>query len=115
MNIIYSIILLALVGLALTAQGMPTRNDKVNDYQFYFAVLLIYTKEQQKFIESIDKVENVNFLFNSQDIIIIPADESFYDDGSFSIMPSLNSMNDIVELKTEIKKWAKCLPLCQLN
>jgi hypothetical protein len=39
--------------------------------------LLIYTKEQQKFIESIDKAENVNFLFNSEDIIIIPADEGF--------------------------------------
>ena len=61
-------------------------------------VLLIYTKEQQKFIESIDKVENVNFLFNSQDIMIIPADESFYDDSSFSIMPSRNSINNIVEL-----------------
>ena len=61
-------------------------------------VLLIYTKEQQKFIESIDEVENVNFLFNSQDIIIISADEGFCDDGSFSIMPSLNSMNNIVEL-----------------
>ena len=61
-------------------------------------VLLIYTKEQQKFIESIDKVQNVNFLFNSQDIIIIPADEGFYDDGSFSVIPSLNSIRDIGEL-----------------
>ena len=61
-------------------------------------VLLIYTKEQQKFIESIDQVENVNFLFNSQDMIIIPADECFSDDGSFSVMPSLNSMRNIVEL-----------------
>ena len=61
-------------------------------------VLLIYTKEQQKFIESIDKVENVNFLFNSQDMIIIPADEGFSVDGSFSVMPSLNSMRNIVEL-----------------
>ncbi len=61
-------------------------------------VLLIYTKEQQKFIESIDQVKNVNFLFNSQDMIIIPADECFSDDGSFSAMPSLNSMRNIVEL-----------------
>jgi metal-responsive CopG/Arc/MetJ family transcriptional regulator len=61
-------------------------------------VLLIYTKEQQKFIESIDQVENINFLFNSQDMIIIPADECFSDDGSFSAMPSLNSMRNIVEL-----------------
>jgi metal-responsive CopG/Arc/MetJ family transcriptional regulator len=61
-------------------------------------VLLIYTKEQQKFLESIDQVKNVNFLFNSQDMIIIPADECFSDDGSFSVMPSLNSMRNIVEL-----------------
>lgn len=61
-------------------------------------VLLIYAKEQQKFIESIDQVENINFLFNSQDMIIIPADECFSDDGSFSAMPSLNSMRNIVEL-----------------
>ena len=67
-------------------------------------VLLIYTKEQQKFIESIDQVENVNFLFNSQDAIIIPADECFSDDGSFSVMPSLNSMRNIVELAKQKSK-----------
>jgi metal-responsive CopG/Arc/MetJ family transcriptional regulator len=67
-------------------------------------ILLIYTKEQQKFIESIDKVENVNFLFNSQDMIIIPADECFSDDGSFSVMPSLNSMRNIVELAKQKSK-----------
>jgi hypothetical protein len=61
-------------------------------------ILLIYTKEQQKFIESIDRVKNVNFLLNSQDIIVIPADEGFYDDGSFSAIPSLNSIRDIGEL-----------------
>ena len=67
-------------------------------------VLLIYTKEQQKFIESIDKVKNVNLLFNSQDMIIIPADECFSDDGSFSVMPSLNSMRNIVELVKQKSK-----------
>jgi metal-responsive CopG/Arc/MetJ family transcriptional regulator len=67
-------------------------------------VLLIYTKERQKFIESIDKVQNVNFLFNSQDIIVIPADEGFYDDGSFSVMPSLNSIRDIGELAKQRSK-----------
>ena len=61
-------------------------------------VLLIYTKEQQKFIESIDRVKNVNSLLNSQEIMIIPADEGFYDDGSFSAIPSLNSMRNIGEL-----------------
>ena len=67
-------------------------------------VLLIYAKEQQKFIESINKIENANFLFNSQDIIIIPADEAFSDDGSFSIIPSLNSMRNIVELAKQKSK-----------
>jgi metal-responsive CopG/Arc/MetJ family transcriptional regulator len=67
-------------------------------------VLLIFTKEQQKFIESMDQVENVNFLFNSQDIVIIPADEAFSDDGSFSVMPSLNSMRDIVEMVKQKSK-----------
>ena len=61
-------------------------------------VLLIYTKEQQKFIESIDIVKNVHLLFNSQDIMIIPADEGFYNDGNFSAIPSLNSIRDIGEL-----------------
>jgi metal-responsive CopG/Arc/MetJ family transcriptional regulator len=61
-------------------------------------VLLIFTKEQQKFIESIDIVENANLLLNSQDIMIIPADEGFYDDGSFSAIPSLKSIRDIGQL-----------------
>ncbi|MDW0269700.1 MAG: MEDS domain-containing protein [Nitrososphaeraceae archaeon] len=61
-------------------------------------VLLIYTKEQHKFIESIDRVKNVDLLFNSQDIMIIPADEGFYDDGNFSAIPSLNRIRDIGEL-----------------
>ncbi|MFL6455494.1 MAG: MEDS domain-containing protein [Nitrososphaeraceae archaeon] len=67
-------------------------------------VLLIYTKEQQKFIESIERVENVNFIFNPQDIMIIPADECFYDDGSFSAIPSLNRIRDIVELAKQKSK-----------
>src|ERR687883_1195583 len=67
-------------------------------------VLLIYTKEQQKFIESIDAVKNVNSLFNSQDIMIIPSDECFYDDGSFSPMPSLNRILNIGELAKQKSK-----------
>ena len=67
-------------------------------------VLLIFKKEQQKFIESIDKAENVNLLFNSQNMIMIPADEAFSGDGSFSIMPSLNNMRNIVELAKQKSK-----------
>jgi hypothetical protein len=36
--------------------------------------------------------------------MIIPADESFYDDGSFSAIPSLNSMRDIGELAKQKSK-----------
>ena len=67
-------------------------------------VLLIYTKESQKFTEALDKIENVDLLFNSQDIIIIPADEGFYDDGSFSVIPSLNNTRSIVELAKQRSK-----------
>ena len=67
-------------------------------------VLLIYTKDQQKFIESIETVKNVDFLLNSQDIIIISADEGFYDDGSFSAIPSLNSIHNIGELSKRKSK-----------
>ena len=67
-------------------------------------VLLIHTKEKQKFIESIDKVQNVNSLFNSKDIIIIPADESFYEDGSFSAVPTIKSIGNIVELAKQKSK-----------
>jgi len=67
-------------------------------------VLLIHTKERQKFIEALDKLENVNQLFNSQDITIIPADECFYDDGSFSTIPSLNYIQDIMKLAKQKSK-----------
>jgi hypothetical protein len=67
-------------------------------------VLLIYAKEQQRFLESIDKVENINLLFNSDDIIVIPADEGFYDDGSFSVIPILNRIRKIVELAKQKSK-----------
>jgi metal-responsive CopG/Arc/MetJ family transcriptional regulator len=65
---------------------------------------VIYTKEQQKFIESIDEVQNINSLFNSQDMMMIPADECFFGDCSFSVMPSLNSMHDVVELAKQKSK-----------
>ncbi len=73
-------------------------------------VLLIYRKESKKFVESIDKVQDVNSLFNSGDIIIIPADEGFYDDGSFSAIPSLRSVADIAEsAKQKSKKGLNVL------
>ena len=41
---------------------------------------------------------------NCLDPIIIPADECFSDDGSFSVMPCLNSMRNIVELAKQKSK-----------
>jgi hypothetical protein len=67
-------------------------------------VLLIYRKESQKFTNAIDKFENVNLLFNSQDIMIIPADEGFYDDDNFSALPSLNNIRNTVDLARQKSK-----------
>lgn len=67
-------------------------------------VLLIYNKERKKFIDVLDEFENVNLLFNSQDITIIPADEGFYDDGSFSAIPSLEHIYDIMKLAKQKSK-----------
>jgi hypothetical protein len=67
-------------------------------------VLLIFTKEQQKFIDSIDRSQDASLLFNSQDIMIVSADEGFYDDGSFSAIPSLNGIPG--NLGTQrIRRW----------
>lgn len=67
-------------------------------------VLLIHSGESQKFVDALNEIKNVDLMFNSQDITIIPADEDFYDDGSFSAMPSLNRMRDIVELSKQRSK-----------
>lgn len=67
-------------------------------------ILLIYKKEEQKFLEAIDIGENVNSLLNSQELMIIPADEGFYDDGSFSVIPILNSIYNVVQLAKQKSK-----------
>jgi len=41
-------------------------------------ILLIYRKEEQKYLRTLDKIPNINSLFNSQEITIIPADDGFY-------------------------------------
>jgi hypothetical protein len=63
-------------------------------------VLIIYRKEEQKFLQSLDNFPNMNSLFNSQDIMIIPADESFHND-SFSIEPIVKGLRSIEELAKE--------------
>ena len=66
-------------------------------------VFIIYRKEEQKFLESLDKFPNINTLLNSQDIMIIPADESFHN-GSFSIEPVVKGLRSIEELAKEKSK-----------
>jgi hypothetical protein len=67
-------------------------------------ILLIYRMENQKFTDALDEFENVNLLFNSQEIMIIPADDGIYDNGSFSAIPCLNNMRSIVELSKQRSK-----------
>ena len=66
------------------------------------SVLIIYRKEEQK-LRSLDKFPNINSLFNSQDIMIIPADESLHND-SFSIEPVVKGLRSIEELAKEKSK-----------
>jgi DcmR-like sensory protein len=67
-------------------------------------ISLICKKEEQKFLEAIDISENVNSLLNSQELMIIPADEGFYDDGSFSVIPILNSIQNVIQLAKQKSK-----------
>ena len=48
--------------------------------------LLIYRKEEQKYLRTLEKIPNINSLFNSQEITIIPADDGFHND-TFSSNP----------------------------
>lgn len=43
-------------------------------------VLFFYSNEEQKFLESLDKIPNINSLFNSGEITMIPAEESAVND-----------------------------------
>ena len=67
------------------------------------SVLIIYRKEEQKFLQSLEKFPNINSLFNFQDIMIIPADESFHN-GNFSIEPIVKGLRSIEELAKEKSK-----------
>ncbi|MGA9151777.1 MAG: hypothetical protein WBZ36_14460 [Candidatus Nitrosopolaris sp.] len=66
-------------------------------------VFIIYNKEEHRFLQSLDKIPNVNFLFNSQEITIIPADDSFHH-GSFSIEPIIIKLPSIISLAKEKSK-----------
>jgi metal-responsive CopG/Arc/MetJ family transcriptional regulator len=66
-------------------------------------VLIIYRKEEQKFLQSLDEFPNINSLFNLQDIMIIPADESFHND-NFSVEPVVKRLHSIEKLAKEKSK-----------
>ena len=66
-------------------------------------VLIIYRKEEQKFLQSLNKFPNINYLFNLQDIMIIPADESFHND-NFSVEPVVKRLRSIEQLAKERSK-----------
>jgi metal-responsive CopG/Arc/MetJ family transcriptional regulator len=66
-------------------------------------VLIIYIKEEQKFLQPLDKFPNINYLFNLQDIMIIPADESFHND-NFSVEPVVKRLRSIEQLAKERSK-----------
>lgn len=66
-------------------------------------VLLIYENEQQKFIELLNKIPNINSLFHSGELVIIPAKESDrYDSGWFE--PIIKKLYEIVPLVKNTSK-----------
>jgi hypothetical protein len=66
-------------------------------------ILLIYRKEEQKYLRSLDKIPNINSLFNSQEITIIPADDSFHK-GTFFVEPIIKTLSGIVSMAKEKSK-----------
>ena len=68
-------------------------------------ILLIYRKEEQKYLRTLDKIPNINSLFNSQEITIIPADDGFYNDRFFvePIIKKLSSIMSLAEQKSDLE------------
>lgn len=60
-------------------------------------VLFIYSNEEQKFLELLDKIPNINSLFNSGEITMIPAEESAGND-SVWLDHVLKKVSDTVTL-----------------
>jgi hypothetical protein len=66
-------------------------------------ILLIYRKEEQKYLRTLDKIPNINSLFNSQEITIIPADDGFHND-SFFVEPIIKNLLSIMSLAKQRSK-----------
>ena len=60
-------------------------------------VFLIYEKEEQKFLEPLNKIPNITSLFNSGEVTIILAEESAHYD-SYWFEPVLKRLYDVVPL-----------------
>jgi len=66
-------------------------------------ILLIYRKEEQKYLRTLEKIPNINSLFNSQEITIIPADDGFHND-SFFVEPIIKNLFSIMSLAKQRSK-----------
>jgi len=67
-------------------------------------VLIIFRREEKKFLATLDKIPNIKNLFNSQELIIIQDDEGFLNDVSFSGEPVVKSLHRLTELVKEKSK-----------
>ena len=67
-------------------------------------VLNIFRKEEQKFLATLDKIPNIKSLFDSEDIIIIRADDGFLSDGSFSVEPVVKRLHRLTKSVKEKSK-----------
>jgi hypothetical protein len=96
--------------LVLTFNDEPQLEEIVNAFikrginYNQINVLILFRREEQKFLDTLVKIPNINSLFNSQDLIIIQHDESFLNDVSFSVEPVVKSLQRLTELVKEKSK-----------
>jgi hypothetical protein len=67
-------------------------------------VLIVFRGEEQRYLTTLDKIQDINSSFNSQDLVIIQDEESFLNDGSFSVEPVVKSLHRLTELVKEKSK-----------
>jgi hypothetical protein len=67
-------------------------------------ILVISKREESQFIQSLNKIEKIDSLFNSQDIIILLTDECFLDE-CYPVEPLFRQLRSISEL---VKEKSKC-------
>jgi len=67
-------------------------------------ILVVSKREESQFIQSLNKIEKIDSLFNSQDIMIILTDEYFLDE-CYPVEPLFRQLRSISEL---VKEKSKC-------